>query len=326
MIQELLTEKLRPKRFEHLILPERVKAALGHGKVIQNVLLHGSPGTGKTSAAKVLAAGLPFIYINVSDESSVDTIRTRITEFCSSVPVMDFGDDVDAMKTENGRPIKVIILDEVDGASDQFFKALRGTIEKYASGSRFVATCNFLNKVPDAIQSRFEVISFDFVNKEEESQVRIEWRERLTSILDKIGLKADKEAIEEMVDRNFPDMRSALNRIQSFQVQGISKLTADKVRELSWNFEDVYQLVSKPADPHANYEFIAGNYSSKVEDVMAALGSEFIKWMKEKHPEKSKAIPQIIVAVAQHQAQRHLVIDPIVSLLSLCFTVQKILS
>ena len=141
MIQELLTEKLRPKELKHMILPQRISNiflnGLGH-----NVLLSGSPGCGKTTLAKILALPFPHLFINVSDESSVDTIRNKINEFCSSMSVLD-----------GKSSKKIVVLDEFDGASDQFYKALRGTIEKFASNTRFVATCNYMNKIPEAIQS-----------------------------------------------------------------------------------------------------------------------------------------------------------------------------
>lgn len=316
MIKELLTEKLRPKKFEHLILSERVSKALNGGVISQNLLLFGSPGTGKTSAAKVIAMGHPMKYINISDESSVEVVRTTITDFCSSMSALD---DYDESKPR----VKVIILDEVDGASDQFFKALKGTIEKFAHNTRFIATCNFENKIPEAIMSRFERVSFDFANEAERIEVQTKWSGRVRDVITRLGMNITDVALVEFVDRNFPDMRSALNKIQSFHTQGVKEITADKVRELNWNFEDVYRLLMSQPDARKNYEFIVSEYSTKVEDLMTALGSEFIGYIFEKHPEKAAAVPQIIIATAHHQAQRNQVIDPVVSLLSLVFTVQK---
>ena len=156
----LLTEKYRPKALEDLITPKRVGEKLSKG-VYQHLLLHGSPGTGKTSAAKVLVKHFkhPYLYINASTDTSVDIVRNRITDFCANRSIMD----------EPGK-MKVIILDEIDGVSDQFFKALRATMDQFATNARFVATCNYINKVPDPIQSRFEMIDFDF-SKEEETEI-----------------------------------------------------------------------------------------------------------------------------------------------------------
>lgn len=314
MIQELLTEKLRPKEIRHMILPQRIRSLFEDKGLNHNVLLAGSPGCGKTTLAKILSKDLPHIFINVSDESSVDTVRNKINEFCSNLSVLD-----------GKSSKKVVILDEFDGASDQFYKALRGTIEKFAGNTRFIATCNYINKVPDAIQSRFEVINFDPSNSEEEEFVKSEWKSRVKLILNKIGIEIDEDSLNAFEKEYFPDLRSALNRIQSWSIEGVKQLDLSKVKEANWSYEDLYKILLTSKDPISNYQIIAGQYSTKVDDVMSALGNEFIEWISKNHPDKSKIIPAVIVLVATHQAQRQVVIDPVVSLLSLFFQIQKLI-
>jgi len=312
MIQELLTEKLRPKELKHMILPKRIKASFDDG-LQQNVLLSGSPGSGKTSMAKILIKGHPHIFINVSDESSVETIRTKIHDFCSTVSIMD-GENM----------IKIVVLDEFDGASDQFYKALRGTIEKYAKTTRFIATCNYLNKIPDAIRSRFQIYDFDPIDKEEEIEIKSQWKERVGKILDLMGINHDDKVLESFTKKYFPDMRSVLNTIQRWNIDGVTDLTEQKINEVIWNNEEIFNLIVTQNDPAENYKLIAGQYSSKVDEVLSSLGSEFINWLQEKHPSRINLVPPIIITVAKYQSERNLVIDPVISLSACIFTLQQI--
>lgn len=312
MIQELLTEKLRPKELRHMILPTRI-SELFEGGLGHNVLLSGPPGCGKTTLAKILAAGYPSIFINVSDESSVETIRVKINDFCSTISVMD-----------GKASKKIVILDEFDGASDQFYKALRGTVEKFASNARFIATCNYINKVPDAIQSRFELIDFNPVSTEEENSLKAEWNKRVGLILGKIGITIDDESLNEFQKSYYPDFRSALNKVQTWMIEGVKVIDTAKINELGWSYENLYNLITTSKDPVKNYQTIVGEYQGKVDEVMSALGDEFINWIINNKPELNKIIPAVIVLVADHQSQRTQVIDPMVSLLSLVFQIQKL--
>jgi len=315
MIQELFTEKFRPKTLEQMILPERIRKSIGNGELQQNYLFYGSPGLGKTSLAKVLANNYPYLYINVSDESSVDVIREKITNWCSTISLLD-----------GAEKYKVVILDEMDGASDQFYKALRATIEKFAATARFVGTCNYINKVPDPVQSRFTCISFDFLNKEEEKEVMVEFIKRTWTILKQAGIQIEKEAVIEFVKRNFPDMRSILNKTQNFIIQGVKEIKVEDIKQLNYSFRDIFELVCSKPDPAETYKFMMSNYGSKVDEVLASLGSELPEYIKENQPKLLSKIPQVVIKAAHYQSQRVTVIDPAISMVAAVYECQMIMN
>ena len=313
-INQLFTEKYRPQNLEELILPDRVMGKFKDG-LVQNMLFAGSPGTGKTSTAKAIVKQfkLPYLYINASTDTSVDVIRTRIIDFCSTVSIIDAPG-----------AFKVVILDEVDGVSDQFFKALRATMEQFASNSRFIATCNYINKVPDPVLSRFEVINFDF-DKQEESELTKKYIKRVYHICKEEGLTIQKDALVEFVRRNFPDLRSTLNKLQGFKTQGTDNITVNDVKRFNSVFKDVFELIFKETDPAKNYQMLVSNYSNRVDDVLQSLGAEFIEYINQEQTQCSKHIPQVIISVANHQAQRVHVIDPVITMLSCVYEIQTVI-
>ena len=313
MIHALFTEKYRPKDLTDLILPERVMNKFKDG-LTQNMLFAGSPGTGKTSTAKAIVQqwDLPYLYINASTDTSVDVIRTRITDFCSTMSILD-----------DRNKFKVVILDEVDGVSDQFFKALRATMETFASNSRFIATCNYINKLPDPILSRFEVINFDF-DKAEENELTKKYIRRVYDICGKEEMVIEKPALVEFVRRNFPDLRSTLNKLQGFKTQGTKHIGVEDVKKFNSVYKDVFELIFNETDPVKNYQYLVGEYSNRVDDVLQTLGEEFIQYIQSEKPSAARFIPQIAVSVAKHQAQRNLVIDQVITLLSCVYSLQEI--
>jgi len=314
MINSLFTEKYRPKNLNDLILPNSVMNKFKDG-LSQNMLLAGSPGTGKTSTAKAIVNHfeLPYIYINASTDTSVDVIRTRIIDFCSTMSILD-----------DQNKFKVVILDEVDGVSDQFFKALRATMEQFASNSRFIATCNYINKLPDPILSRFEVIDFDF-DKEEEAELTKKYIRRVYDICGKEEMTIEKPALVEFVKRNFPDLRTTLNKLQGYKTQGTTNITLEDVKKFNSVYKDVFDLVFNEMDPVKNYKYLVSEYSNRVDDILQTLGEEFIEYIQSEKSSYTKHIPQIAVVVAEHQSQRNFVIDPVITMLSCVYKLQEII-
>lgn len=313
-INQLFTERFRPTDLATLIAPARIKTELSRG-LIQNLLLYGSPGIGKSSIAFMMMKDKTHMYINASSERGIDVIRERISKFCSSISL------------EGGKEkLKVVVLDEMDGATEEFFKALRAVMEKYANVCRFIATCNYINKIPDPIQSRFNCISLDPISAEEESYVFEEYTKRIGSILTAAGISYTQEILKKFVQNSFPDMRRLMNKVQSFYLQGIKELNSGNFN-MNFDFNDLFKIcISKPDKPYENYKFISAEFGSKVDEAMNALSFDFVEFLKSEYPSKLDKMPMIIIAVADYQAQRINVIDPLLSLLALVLKIQMILN
>jgi DNA polymerase III delta prime subunit len=312
VVRELFTEKFRPKNLSQLIAPQRIKTELSQG-LTQNILLHGTAGTGKTSSLFILAENHPHLYINASSERGIDIIREKISKFCST------------MSLEGGsESLKCVILDEVDGATDEFYKALRAVMERYASTSRFIASCNHIQKVPDAIQSRFHMISFDPINNEEENFLIEEYKKRVAKILDAIKVTYTDDILTKFIVNDFPDMRTLVQKIQSFYYRKIPALDP-KDFNINFDFKELFDLCLLKPDPINNYKFVVNQYSSRVDEALVVLGRDFPEYLKNNAYPKIDKLPLIIIAIAEYQYQKEFVIDPIITLLACVFKIQQIL-
>jgi len=313
IISELFTEKFRPKNLEQLIAPPRVKQELAKG-LIQNLLLFGSPGTGKTSTLFFLAKPHKYLYINASSERGIEIIREKISRFAASTDIIS-----------GEKKLKCVILDEIDGATEEFFKALRAVMEKYAKSTRFIASCNYIQKVPDAIISRFNDISYDPVNDKEEKFLVEEYKKRTILILNAAKISYTDEIIEKFIKLYFPDMRKILDKIQAFYIRGVKNIDQDAFNT-SFDFNDLFeQCLKTPDKPYDNYKQLVGQYQMRVDEALAALGNSFPEYLTLNVPNKVHKIPIILIAVAEYQYQKAFVIDPMITLLAAVYKIQTIL-
>lgn len=207
----LWTERYRPKTIEDCILPEAIKATFQeyvNKKQIPNLLLSGTAGVGKTTIAKALCeeVGCDYIVINGSDESGIDTFRTKIKNYASSVSLT------------GGR--KVIIIDEADYLNPNSTQpAMRGAIEEFSSNCSFIFTCNYKNRIIDPIHSRCSVV--DFKLNGNKPKMAAQFFKRVEWILQQENIEYSKEVVASVVTKHFPDNRRILNELQRYSVSGV---------------------------------------------------------------------------------------------------------
>ena len=207
----LWTEKYRPQTVEDCILPDRLKKPFQeyvNQKEIPNLLLSGGAGVGKTTIAKAMCneIGCDFMVINGSDESGIDTFRTKIKNYASS------------MSLSGGR--KVIIIDEADYLNPNSTQpALRNAIEEFASNCSFIFTCNYKNRIIEPLHSRCAVIDFGLKNGEK-AKMASAFFKRIQSILQSESVDADDKVLAELIKKHFPDFRRVLNELQRYSQFG----------------------------------------------------------------------------------------------------------
>jgi DNA polymerase III delta prime subunit len=207
----LWTEKYRPQTIEDCILPKRLKEVFqqyASQKQIPNLLLTGSAGVGKTTVAKALCqeAGCDYLVINGSDESGIDTFRTKIKHYAS------------AMSFAGGR--KVIIIDEADYLNPNSTQpALRNAIEEFAGNCSFIFTCNYKTRIIEPLHSRCAVIDFGLKNGEKVKLASL-FHKRIESILQSEKIDFDKSVVAELIKKHFPDFRRVINELQRYSQFG----------------------------------------------------------------------------------------------------------
>ena len=308
----LWTEKYRPKCLNELIVPKRVKDMLSNG-VIQSMLLHGTAGIGKTSAAKAITKEFKHntLYLNMSETTGVDTIRETIMDFAMNTSVIHYDN-----------PIKVVIMDEMDGMSQQAYNALRATMEKCAKNTRFIGTCNYLEKVPAPIQSRFQLVDFNFTS-EEMTEIKMGQFKRVYEICSKEGLKITKEAALKMVQTYFPDFRSVVNHLQRYKLEGKETVEVDDVKDNMSEYAELYDMILTKDDPVENYKFVMQNYSNMVDETISALGNPFMQYIMKNKPNVVGKIPIIAILNSKYQMNLKQSIDPVVVLLANIYELQQ---
>ena len=194
----LFNERFRPTTLEHFVGNQHVKDTIQRfldQNDIPNMLFYAPAGTGKTTLAKIIVKNLDcdYLMLNASDENGIDTIREKVKGFASAA---------------SWKGIKVVILDEADFITIQGQAALRNVIETFSRSTRFILTCNFVERIIDPLQSRCQVLKIV-------PPTKMDVYNHLTWILaDQLSLSYQPEDIKSLIVKYYPDMRKMLNVLQ----------------------------------------------------------------------------------------------------------------
>ena len=296
----LWVEKYRPSKVIDCVLPSDLEETFSEyvdKKSVPNLILTGGPGTGKTTAAKALCeeTSTDYLMVNGSDEGrSIDTVRTTLTQFCSSVSM-----------TGNR---KAIIMDEADYMNpDSVQPALRGFIEKFGNNVSFLFTCNYRNRIIDPIHSRCAVLDFIIPNNEK-PKIAERYLDRCEKILDGEGIVYDKKVLIELIMKYFPDFRRVLNELQRYSVSGeIDTGILSSINEVNLN-ELVSSLKGK------KFSEVRKWANQNIDQDTTKIFRKFYDNLNGQL--KPQSIPQAVLIIADYQYKSAFVADQEINLVA----------
>ena len=298
----LWVEKYRPKTIEECVLPNALKQTLSEFVSkgdLPNLILSGGPGVGKTTAAKAMLdeLGLTYMFINGSEESGIDVLRTKIKNFASTVSL------------HGGR--KYLILDEADYLNPQSTQpALRGFIEEFHKNCGFILTCNYKNRLIPPLHSRCSVVDFT-VPKSEKKELAEQFFRRVMNVLVVEDIKFEPKAVAEVINKFFPDWRRVLNELQRYSVSG--RIDAGILVDISEvNIKELMQSMKQKEFTNVR-KWIVNNIDNDPTRLFRRLYDNLYDYMD------GSSIPHVVVILGEYQYKAAFVADQEINMLA-CLT------
>ena len=297
----LLVEKYRPSKLETYVGNENIKKSISkylEQNDIQNLIFYGPAGTGKTTLAKLCVQNLncDHLYINASDERGIETIRDKVQGFAS---VASF------------KPLKVVILDEADFLTIQAQASLRNIIETFSRTTRFIMTCNFVERIIDPLQSRCQVLKIVPPTKKDVAK-HLNW------ILQQESIEHDINDLVPLVNQYYPDLRKCINTIQLSTQDNTLKL--DHSILVSSNYIDKVITELSKGNKVSSFnnirQIIADANVDDFDELFRALYDRSSEYYKDKEG-------TAVLAINEHQYKANFRIDKEINIMSLIQTLIK---
>lgn len=286
------SEKYRPRTIEECVLPAPLMKQfidIRDSGALPHLLLSGPAGTGKTTVAKALCEqmGIDVYKINASLDGNIDTLRTEIVRFASSVSL-------------DGGP-KAVILDEADYLNPNSTQpALRGVTQEFSSVCSFIFTCNYPNKIIKPIHSRCSVHNFQYEAKEKPTLAKKIF-DRLVAILDQENVTYDKKVITKLVMTYFPDFRRMINELQKHSSSG----TLDESVLHSFGVIKVSELADhmKQKDFTKMRKWVVANMDNDANNIISTLFNDLEAYLE------PDSIPMAVIHLADGQDKMAFAVD-----------------
>jgi DNA polymerase III delta prime subunit len=296
----LWVEKYRSQILEDYVGNESIKDLIQDcidKNDIPHMIFSGPPGTGKTTLAKLIVNSIEcdYLYINATDERSMDVMRDKVKGFASSASF---------------KPLKVVILDEADFIRIDSQALLRNVIETFSLNTRFILTCNYIERIIDPIQSRCQVLNIVPPSKKDIAT-------HVAIILEKEQIEYKAEDLVKIVTKFYPDLRKTLSTCQILSKD--SKLVLDEKVLISGNYKElILKELKSPSSKSFNHirQIIADSQLNEFDEIYKFLFENIDEFAK-------NHIGEIIVLLEEYLFHANFKIDKEINLLALIY---KILS
>lgn len=289
----LWVEKYRPRTIADTILPDGLKTTFQ--KMVEtgelpNMLFTGTAGLGKTTVARALCneLDLDYIVINGSEEGNIDTLRTKIKQFASTVSL------------QGG--YKIVILDEADYLNPQSFQpALRGFIEEFSNNCRFILTCNFKNRIIEPLHSRCGVYEFN-TTKKDMAALMGHFMQRISAMLEAEKVECDKKILADLIMKFAPDWRRVINELQRYSIGSNSIDSGILINIADKNYDDLFAYL-KAKDFKKMRGWVVNNIDTDASAIFRAIYDRMADKVQ------PQAIPQLVLILADYQYKNAFVAD-----------------